>query len=228
MIPIRDEIRTRETPIVNYLLITVNVLVFLGMLLMSDTALEAFFYQHAMIPANYMDGLVDLGDVMDIFTSIFMHAGLAHIGGNMLYLWIFGDNVEDRLGHGRYLGFYLVGGLVADLAHFLTDPYSTIPTVGASGAISAVLGAYLVYFPDSRIATYVPLPGRIFYKLTMLPAAVVLGFWFIFQLFDGVAALGGGDVSGVAYWAHIGGFIAGMLMSKLLPTERRRKAAFAW
>jgi membrane associated rhomboid family serine protease len=228
MIPVRDEIRTQETPIVNYLLITVNVLAFLGMFLMSDTALEAFFYEHAMIPANYMDGLVDLGDVMDIFTSMFMHAGLAHIGGNMLYLWIFGDNVEDRVGHGRYLVFYLVGGLVADLAHFLTDPYSTIPTVGASGAISAVLGAYLVYFPGSRIATYVPLPPGIFYKLTMLPAAVVLGFWFVFQLFDGVAALGGADVGGVAVWAHIGGFVAGMLMARLLPRERRRQATFAW
>jgi membrane associated rhomboid family serine protease len=228
MIPIRDELRTRETPVVNYLLITMNVLVFLWMLLMSETGLEAFFYEHAMIPANYTDGQVDLGDVMDIFTSMFMHAGLAHIGGNMIYLWIFGDNVEDRVGHGRYLVFYLVGGLVADLAHFLTDPYSTIPTVGASGAIAAVLGAYLVYFPGSRIATYVPLPPGIFYKLTMLPAAVVLGFWFVFQLFDGVAALGGGDVSGVAYWAHIGGFVAGMLMAKLLPTERRAEAAVAW
>jgi membrane associated rhomboid family serine protease len=228
MIPIRDELRTRETPVVNYLLITVNVLVFLGMFLMSDTALEAFFYEHAMIPANYMDGLVDWGDVMDIFTSMFMHAGLAHIVGNMIYLWIFGDNVEDRVGHGRYLIFYLVGGLIADLAHFLTDPYSTLPTVGASGAIAAVLGAYLVYFPGSRIATYVPLPPGIFYKLTMLPAAVVLGFWFVFQLFDGVAALGGGDASGVAYWAHIGGFVAGMLMAWLLPTQRRTRDAYAW
>jgi len=228
MIPVRDEIRTRETPVVNYLLITVNVLVFLLMLSISDTSLEVFFYEHAMIPANYTDGLVSFGDVMDIFTSMFMHAGLAHIGGNMLYLWIFGDNVEDQVGHGRYLIFYLVGGLVADLAHFLIDPYSPIPTVGASGAISAVLGAYLVYFPGSQIATYVPLPRGIFYKLTMLPAAVVLGFWFVFQLFDGVAALGGADVSGVAVWAHIGGFVAGMLMAKLIPVERMTRQAYAW
>jgi membrane associated rhomboid family serine protease len=228
MIPVRDEIKTRETPVVNYLLIAVNVLVFLLMFSMSDTSLEAFFYEHAMIPANYTDGSVSFGDVMDMFTSMFMHAGLAHIGGNMLYLWIFGDNVEDRVGHGRYLVFYLVGGLVADLAHFLTDPYSLIPTVGASGAISAVLGAYLAYFPGSQIATYVPLPPGIFYKMTMLPAAVVLGFWFIFQLFDGVAALGGADVGGVAVWAHIGGFVAGMVMAWLLPTQRRRQAAYAW
>jgi membrane associated rhomboid family serine protease len=228
MIPVRDEIKTRETPVVNYLLIAVNVLVFLLMFSMSDTALEAFFYEHAMIPANYTDGSVSFGDVMDMFTSMFMHAGLAHIGGNMLYLWIFGDNVEDRVGHGRYLVFYLVGGLVADLAHFLTDPYSMLPTVGASGAISAVLGAYLVYFPGSQIATFIPLPFVRFYKLTMLPAAVVLGFWFVFQLFDGVAVLGGADVGGVAVWAHIGGFVAGMVMAWLLPTQRRRQAAYAW
>jgi len=228
MIPVRDDIRTRETPVVNYLLITVNVLVFLLMFSMSDTSLDAFFNQHAMIPANYTDGSVSFGDVMDIFTSMFMHAGLAHIGGNMLYLWIFGDNVEDRMGHGRYLIFYLVGGLVADLAHFLIDPYSPIPTVGASGAISAVLGAYLVYFPGSQIATFVPLPFGRFYKMTMLPAAVVLGFWFVFQLFDGVAALGGADVGGVAVWAHIGGFVAGMVLAKLIPVARRTRQAYAW
>jgi membrane associated rhomboid family serine protease len=228
MIPVRDEIRTRETPVVNYLLIAVNVLVFLWMFSMSDTSLETFFYQHAMIPANYMDGQITLEDVMDIFTSMFMHAGLAHIGGNMLYLWIFGDNVEDRVGHGRYLVFYLVGGLVADLVHFLTDPYSMLPTVGASGAIAAVLGAYIVFYPGSRIATFVPLPFGRFYKMTMLPAAVVLGFWFVFQLFDGVAALGGADVGGVAVWAHIGGFVAGMVMAWLLPTQRRRQEALAW
>jgi membrane associated rhomboid family serine protease len=226
MIPVRDEIRTRETPVVNYLLITVNVLVFLWMFLMSDTALEAFFYELAMIPANFMDGGLNSGDVIDIFTSMFMHAGLAHVGGNMLYLWIFGDNVEDRLGHGRYLVFYLVGGVVASLTHFLTDPYSTVPTVGASGAIAAVLGAYLVLFPGSRVVTLIPF--GYFSRLTVVPAIIVLGMWFILQLFDGVAALGGADVGGVAVWAHIGGFVAGMLMAKLLPTKRRRQATFAW
>ena len=228
MIPVRDDNPTRETPVVNYLLIAINVLVFVWMALMPEKGLEAFFYEHAMTPANYTDGSVTFRDVMDIFTSMFMHAGFAHIAGNMLYLWIFGDNVEDRVGHGRYLIFYLVGGVVADVAHFLTDPYSTIPTVGASGAIAAVLGAYLVYFPGRQIATFIPLPLGIFYKLTMVPAAVVLGFWFIFQLFDGVAALGGGDASGVAYWAHIGGFVAGILMAKLLPTQRQAREAYAW
>jgi membrane associated rhomboid family serine protease len=227
MIPVRDEIPTRETPVVNYLLIAINVLVFLGMLFMSDTQLEAFFNKYAMTPSHFADGAT-MEDILTIFTSMFMHAGLAHIGGNMLYLWIFGDNIEDRVGHGRYLVFYLIGGVAADLTHLATNWGSDLPTVGASGAIAAVLGAYLVYYPGSRIATFIPLPLGIFYKLTMLPAAVVLGFWFVFQLFDGVAALGGADVGGVAVWAHIGGFVAGMLMAWLLPTQRRRREAYAW
>jgi membrane associated rhomboid family serine protease len=226
MIPLRDEIPTRETPVVNYLLIAMNVLVFVWMLFMPEATLERFFNEHAMIPANFTDGVVSLGDMMDIFTSMFMHAGLAHIGGNMLYLWIFGDNVEDRLGHGRYLAFYLVGGVVADLTHFLTDSSSQIPTVGASGAIAAVLGAYLVLYPGSQIVTAVPL-GR-FMRLTLVPASVVLGLWFVLQFFDGVMALGGADVGGVAVWAHIGGFVAGAVMAKLLTSGRRTEGAGTW
>ncbi|MEW6028161.1 MAG: rhomboid family intramembrane serine protease [Chloroflexota bacterium] len=226
MIPLRDEIPTRQVPIINYLLIAANIGVFLLMWLAGPYQ-DALVYQFAMIPANFANG-VDIGDVMDIFTSMFMHAGLAHIGGNMLYLWIFGDNVEDRMGHFRYLLFYLAGGMVASLTHLLTNPNSPIPTVGASGAIAAVLGAYLVCFPGSRIATFIPLPLGIFYKLTMLPSAVVLGFWFIFQLFDGVATLGGPDVGGVAVWAHIGGFVAGMLMAMLFNQTRRSRSVVTW
>ncbi len=225
MIPIRDGIPTRETPVVNYLLIAANVLVFLWMFLMPETALETMVNKYAMVPAHFADG-VTLADVMTIFTSMFMHAGLAHIGGNMIYLWIFGDNVEDRLGHFRYPMFYLVGGVVASLTHLATNWGSELPTVGASGAIAAVLGAYLVLFPGSRIETWVPL-GR-FYHLTVLPAVVVLGLWFVLQLFEGVAALGGADVGGVAFWAHVGGFVAGMVMAKLIPTEARREKALTW
>ncbi|MDI6694306.1 MAG: rhomboid family intramembrane serine protease [Anaerolineales bacterium] len=225
MIPIRDGIPTRETPVVNYLLIAANVLVFLWMFLIPDTALETVGNKYAMVPAHFADG-VTLADLMTIFTSMFMHAGWAHIAGNMLYLWIFGDNVEDRLGHGRYLVFYLVGGVVASLTHLATNWGSDLPTVGASGAIAAVLGAYLVFFPASRIATFIPL--GYFSRLTVVPAVVVLGLWFVLQLFDGVLALGGADVGGVAFWAHVGGFVAGMVMAKLLPTQRRSKAAIAW
>jgi membrane associated rhomboid family serine protease len=225
MIPIRDEIPTRVTPVVNYLLIAANVLVFLWMLFLPEPALQTFVSKYAMVPAHFTDG-VTLADILTIFTSMFMHAGFAHIGGNMLYLWIFGDNVEDRLGHFQYLVFYLVGGVVASLTHLATNWGSELPTVGASGAIAAALGAYLVLFPGSRIATYIPL--GFFYRLTMLPAAVVLGFWFILQLFEGVLALGGADVGGVAVWAHVGGFAYGMVMAKLLPTEREPQSTVAW
>jgi membrane associated rhomboid family serine protease len=224
MIPIRDSIPTRRVPVVNYLLIAVNVMVFVLMWL-AGPAQESLVYQFAMIPSNYTNG-VDLGDILDVFTSMFMHAGIAHIAGNMLYLWIFGDNVEDRLGHVRYLVFYLVGGGVASLAQLLTNPGSQIPTVGASGAIAAVLGAYLVLFPHSRIATFVPL--GFFMRLTMVPAAIVLGFWFVMQFFSGVMSIGGPEVGGVAYWAHIGGFVVGVVTAKLLGSGRRPESPITW
>lgn len=224
MIPLRDEIPTRRFPIVNSVLIAANIFVFVLMWLAGPNQ-DALVYQFAMIPSNYTNG-VSLGDVMDIFTSMFMHAGLVHIGGNMLYLWIFGDNVEDRLGSGRYLIFYLIGGVVASLLHLLTNPGSQIPTVGASGAIAAVLGAYLVLYPESRIVTYVPL-GR-FARVTRMPAIIVLGLWFILQLFDGVAALGGADVGGVAVWAHIGGFVAGIVMAKFFTPSYRTANVVNW
>ena len=224
MIPIRDEIPRRRFPVVNYLLIAINIGVFVLMWL-AGSSQDTLVYQYALIPASLNNGL-DLNDVSDIFTSMFMHAGLAHIGGNMIYLWIFGDNVEDRLGHSRYLMFYLVGGVVASLTHLFTNWGSDLPTVGASGAIAAVLGAYLVLFPASRIATFIPL--GFFSRLTVLPAAVVLGLWFVLQLFDGVLALGGADVGGVAVWAHIGGFVAGMVMVKLMPIEERRERVLTW
>jgi membrane associated rhomboid family serine protease len=170
-----------------------------------------FVYQFALIPAQVTSG-VGLGDVLDVFTSMFMHAGLAHIGGNILYLWIFGDNVEDAMGHGRYLFFYLTGGVVASLAHIFTNPGSQIPTVGASGAIAAVLGAYLVLYPQSRVVTLIFL--GYFIRLAMVPAVVVLGLWFVLQLFQGVLTLGAADVGGVAFWAHIGGFVTGLVLAK--------------
>jgi len=205
------------------MLIAANILIFIIMWLAGPSQ-EAFVYQFALIPSNFQNG-VNLGDVADIFTSMFMHAGFAHIAGNMLYLWIFGDNVEDRLGHVKFLAFYFIGGVTASLAHLLTNPGSQIPTVGASGAIAAVLGAYLVLFPQSRIVTFIPL--GFFMRLTIVPAAIVLGMWFVLQLFNGVLSLGGPDVGGVAFWAHIGGFAAGVLMA--LPLRRpRREVDIIW
>jgi membrane associated rhomboid family serine protease len=206
------------------LLIAVNILVFVLMWL-AGSAQEALVNRFAMIPANFANG-VDLGDIITIFTSMFMHAGLAHIAGNMLYLWIFGDNIEDRLGHVQYLVFYLVGGVVASLAHLLTNPGSHLPTVGASGAIAAVLGAYLVLYPQSRIVTFIPL--GFFMRLTTVPAIIVLGLWFLLQLFSGVLSLGGAEVGGVAFWAHIGGFVAGAVMAKLLASNRVPDSAVPW
>ena len=178
MIPIRDQIPPRRVPFVNYILIAANIFVFILQYLAGANQ-DDLIYQFALIPAAFT-GEISLGNISDIFTSMFMHAGLAHLGGNMLYLWIFGDNVEDSMGHGRFLLFYLIGGLVASLAHIFTNPASQIPTVGASGAIAAVLGAYLVLYPNSRVLTIIPL--GFFLRMTMIPAAIVLGLWFVLQL----------------------------------------------
>jgi membrane associated rhomboid family serine protease len=216
MIPLRDQIKTHITPIVNYMLIAINIFVFF-LQWSAGSNQEALVFQFALIPADFTAG-VDVGAIRNIFTSMFMHAGLAHIAGNMLYLWIFGDNIEDSMGHGRYLLFYLIGGLVASLTHIFTNPDSQIPTVGASGAIAAVLGAYLVLYPQSRVQTLIPLGG--FIKVTTVPAIIVLGLWFVLQLFSGVMSMGGPDVGGVAFWAHIGGFVAGVVLAKLFARKR--------
>ncbi len=224
MIPLRDEIPTRRVPIVNYALIAANVLVYLFQSMLGAQE-QSMVYEFALIPFQFTSSL-SLDDISDIFTSMFMHAGLAHIGGNMLYLWIFGDNVEDRMGRGRYIIFYLIGGLVASLAHIFTNPASQIPTVGASGAIAAVLGAYLVLYPQSRVLTLVPL--GFFIRMSMLPAALVLGLWFVLQFFSGVISLGGPDVGGVAFWAHIGGFVAGAVLAKLFAKPEEPSYLIHW
>ena len=224
MIPLRDQIPTQRVPVVNYVLIAVNILVYVVQWLAGPNQ-EALVYQFALIPAQVTTGL-DAGDVADIFTSMFMHAGLAHLGGNMLYLWIFGDNVEDSMGAGKYLSFYLLGGLVASLAHILTNPGSQIPTVGASGAIAAVLGAYLVLYPQSRVATLIPL--GVFMRITLVPAIIVLGLWFVLQLFSGLMSVGGPDVGGVAFWAHVGGFVTGVVLARLLANRRRPENVVRW
>jgi membrane associated rhomboid family serine protease len=224
MIPIRDQIPTRTTPVVNYLLIAANVIVFVLMWLAGSNQ-EALVYQFALVPTNVTSG-VSLGDVTDVFTSMFMHAGLLHLGGNMLYLWIFGDNVEDSMGGVKYLSFYLLGGVVASLTHILTNPTSQLPTVGASGAIAAVLGAYLVLYPQSRVMTIIPL--GFFMRMTLVPAFIVLGLWFVLQLFSGVLSLGSADVGGVAFWAHIGGFVTGVVLGKLFAGRRKPEYAARW
>lgn len=220
MIPIRDENPTRTIPFVNYGLIGINLLVFIWQISLGPDG-DALVSQMALIPANVTRGL-DPGDARAILTSMFMHAGVAHLLGNMLYLWIFGDNVEDALGHLRYLLFYLAGGFVASFAHILLYPTSTIPTVGASGAIAGVLGAYLLIYPNRRVVTLIPL--GFFIRLARIPAVFVLGIWFLLQLFEGTLALGAVEVGGVAFWAHIGGFVFGMLFGPLL--RQRQPVAY--
>ncbi len=217
MLPLRDENPTRRVPFVNYGLITLNVLVFLWQLSLGARG-EAVFYRMALVPLEVTSGF-DLGDVRSIFTSMFMHAGLAHLLGNMLYLWIFGDNVEDALGHGRYLFFYLGGGIAAILTHIFLYPFSQVPTVGASGAIAATLGAYLLLFPHRRVVTLIPF--GFFIQVARIPAVIVLGMWFLLQLVEGVLSLGMGALGGVAFWAHIGGFVFGMLVGPRLRLRER-------
>ncbi len=224
MIPIKDEIRSRSFAFINYGLIILNVVVF-GLQLMQGANLETFVGKYAFIPGQISSGL-DSGDFLRILTSMFMHGGWMHLIGNMLYLWIFGDNVEDALGHIGYLVFYLLAGFLAAFAHYYFNPQSLIPTVGASGAIAGVLGAYLVFYPSSRVYTFIPI--GFFSRLTLVPSFLVLGLWFVLQLFSGFLSIGATEQGGVAFWAHIGGFVFGLLIgllfkgrTKALPDNRR-------
>lgn len=217
MIPLKDENPTHRVPFVNYALITLNIVIFIWQISLG-TENQTEFYKLALIPQDVTSAF-DLGDLRSLVTSMFMHAGLAHLLGNMLYLWIFGDNVEDVLGHFRYLMFYLAGGFVASFTHILLYPSSQIPTVGASGAIAATLGAYLLLFPHRRVVTIIPL--GFFIQIARIPALLVLGMWFLFQLFEGMLALGMTQLGGVAFWAHIGGFVFGMLFGPLLRSHKR-------
>ncbi|MGB2956854.1 MAG: rhomboid family intramembrane serine protease [Anaerolineales bacterium] len=224
MIPIRDENPTHSVPIITYLLIAFNIIFFVFQTMLGSSN-EQFLYQFALIPADVTTTL-SLGSIFNIFTSMFMHAGFVHLGGNMLYLWIFGDNVEDRMGSGRYLFFYIFGGTIASLAHIISAPGSQIPTVGASGAIAAVLGAYLVLFPKQKVLTLIPL--GFWLRMTMLPASIVLGGWFLFQLLQVMLSLGDPTIGGVAFWAHIGGFVSGVLLGQLFKIPEAVYPANHW
>jgi membrane associated rhomboid family serine protease len=225
MIPLRDDNPVRATPVVVIGTIAVCVLVFLWQLTLSANAAQAAVYYLGLIPA-VLFGSAELQGApvpapLTVLTSMFLHGGLLHLGGNMLYLWIFGDNIEDRLGRGRYIVFYLVCGVAAALAQALPDVSSRTPMIGASGAISGVLGAYLVLYPRANVLVALPL-FVVFYTFRV-PALVVLGVWFIGQLLSSFAQQGEG---GVAFGAHIGGFIAGLVLIKLFLRERRVRRSF--
>jgi len=215
MFPIRDTIPSRHLPVVTWTLLVANVLVFLWQLTLPETGQRQLFYLFGIVPARYLvpGWAAEVGypsfSLWPFLTSMFLHGGLLHVASNMWSLWIFGDNVEDRMGPVRFSAFYLACGLVAGVVHAITNPASTVPTIGASGAIAGVLGAYLRWYPGARVLTLVPI--LIYPLFVYLPAIVYLGLWFVLQLFSGTASLGlEASSGGVAWWAHIGGFLAGM------------------
>lgn len=233
MIPLRDNVPSRRPPIIVLLLIAANAVVFLRELSLPPQQLEKLFLLWGMVPRRLTDpawarqvGFPDgpVPAAATFFTSMFLHGGWLHVIGNMWWLWLFGDNVEDRLGHLPFLGFYLICGLGAGGLHFVVYRHSALPTIGASGAVAGVMGAYLLLYPRARILTLVP----IFFLITFIeiPAVIVLGFWFFIQLNNGVAALSRPEAfSGVAFWAHVGGFLAGMALLAVFPhsgTKGRR------
>jgi membrane associated rhomboid family serine protease len=232
MIPLRDDTPRFSTPYLTYFLIALNTLVFFYELMLSAEGhryLEGFMYQFGVVPSYdlaILSGATDLSPaagIIPIFTSMFLHASWLHIIGNMWVLWIFGDNIEDYLGHFKYLLFYLTSGLGAGLLHILFNPNSRLPSVGASGAIAGVMGAYFVLYPRARVLTIVPL--IIFFTFWWLPAWIVLGYWFLVQFLSGAAtsiAATSQTAGGVAFWAHVGGFVTGILLIKLVPPRPRR------
>jgi membrane associated rhomboid family serine protease len=218
MIPLKDTVQSRSFPIVNWILIGLNILFFF-ILLSSGAEAEAWVEDLGVVPARLLQDPSSF-QAVTLFTSMFLHGGWAHLLGNMLALYIFGDNVEDRLGSGRYLSFYLICGLAAAAAHIALNSNSSLPTIGASGAISGMLAAYLLFFPSARVITLVPL--FIFPWFVEIPAVFYLGFWFLSQLLNGALAVVSDmqAFGGVAWWAHVGGFIAGLLLGPLLARRR--------
>jgi membrane associated rhomboid family serine protease len=232
MLPIRDDTPRFSTPIVTYFIIVLNAVVWIYEWLIqvqSPAALESLVYQFGVVPRQetaILSGATHLSPAVaaiPILTSMFLHAGWLHVIGNMWFLWIFGDNIEDYLGHFKYLVFYLLSGIGASALHILLNINSRIPSVGASGAIAGVMGAYIVLYPRARVLTLVPL--IIFFTFWWLPAWIFLGYWFLIQFLSGAATTisytsqtGGG----IAFWAHVGGFAAGIVLIKILPARVRR------
>jgi membrane associated rhomboid family serine protease len=208
MFPLKDTQPSYSRPVVNIALIAANLLTFLFEYSLGPRTLNAFVEYYGLVPDHFQ--------LSRVFTSMFLHGGWMHVLGNMLFLWVFGDKIEDFLGHGKYLMFYLLCGIVAALGQVVASPYSTVPMVGASGAIAGVMGAYLIKFPRSRILTLVFI---IFFVTTIeIPAPIMLGYWFFLQLFSGLGTIARTHISqgGTAYFAHIAGFVAGMALVKVM------------
>jgi membrane associated rhomboid family serine protease len=222
MIPLRDTLKSYSPPVMTVMIIAVNVLVFFYQLSLSDYELNHFISRFGIVPAHLR--------YSSLFTSMFLHGGWMHLIGNMWFLWIFGDNVEDVLGHDKYLIFYILCGLAAAVTHVLLNADTNVPTIGASGAIAGVMGAYYIKFPHARIVSLVML--FIFFTTIEVPAAFMLIVWFIMQIFSGIGSIGYSNVSrgGTAWFAHVGGFVAGMILIKIMRTNDRyrRRSDLLW
>jgi membrane associated rhomboid family serine protease len=236
MIPLRDANPVRRTPVVTIAIIVACIVAYAYRLGLDSTAAgsaagDAFFERYGLVPAHLTRAIETgrgLGEqALSVLTSMFLHVSLLHLGGNLIYLWIFGNNIEDRLGRLGFIGFYLLAGIAAAATQFAIDPGSTVPMVGASGAISAILGAYVVLFPGARVLSLVFLV--FFYQLIEVPAWAYLGFWFVLQLVDGLGSLGvAGSQGGVAFFAHIGGFLVGVAVGLLLRAGGRGGGERIW
>lgn len=217
MIPLRDNIRPNIIPFVTVALIAVNIGVFINELQLSPDELLHWVGQLGMVPARishmFRSGLPDAGVIASLFSSLFLHGGWLHLIGNVWFLWLFGHSVEYCLGHFRFLLFYFSCGIIANLTQFAFDPVSTVPVIGASGAVSGILGAYAICFPRAKIQTLVPL--FFIFTIIEIPAMLFLGVWFFYQLQGGAVASGMAG-AGIAWWAHVGGFLAGVLMNQFL------------
>lgn len=232
MFPLRDINPTRRLPVLTYGLIVANVLVFLWQQSLTMRELEDAFFTLSVVPALLSRDPLAAESLLDVARSMFFHGGWAHLLGNMLYLWLFGDNIEDRFGILLYAALYLLSGFTAAFVQVYISPQSPIPLVGASGAIAGILGSYLILYPGVRVQGIIFLGW--FSQLTELPAAIVLGLWFVLQLFSGVASLGVDTMTGgVAFFAHIGGFVAGVVITGIFmrlvpqpPLDERRKSLY--
>lgn len=236
MIPIRDDQPRFSTPYITYAFVALNVATFLFELSIgaqSHRALNAFIYAYGVVPEHFTEALSghiplsNFGLFIPILTSMFLHASWLHILGNMWVLWIFGDNIEDYLGHFPYLIFYLVCGFAASITHIFLNFGSNVPSVGASGAIAGVMGAYFLLYPKARVLTLVPF--LVFFTV-WLPAWVVLGYWFLTQFVSGATTIAFSSQTGggIAFWAHVGGFVAGIVMIKLFPQRANRERYGTW
>jgi membrane associated rhomboid family serine protease len=221
VVPLRDDNPTSITPVVTYGLIGINIAVFVFQLSLSQEGIDGFFDAWALVPTQLTESFqgalqAPIYEWITLLSSQFLHGGFFHVGGNLLYLWVFGNNIEDRLGHVKFLIFYLGCGALAGLTQWVFDPSSAVPTIGASGAIAGVMGAYILRFPRARIVTLIPL--IIFFTTIRIPAVFFLGFWFVQQALFSIASLSSdmGSGGGVAYWAHSGGFVFGLLLGPLL------------